>query len=65
MQELCEVENKISASRRFYNSNINVYNSLIEIFPYNQVAILFGFKKQELFQIDVNERILPKVDMEG
>lgn len=65
MQELCEVENKISASRRFYNSNINVYNSLVEIFPYNQVAVLFGFKKQDLFQIEVNERVLPKVNMEG
>ncbi len=36
--ELSDIENKIAAARRFFNSAINEYNSTIESFPTNLIA---------------------------
>ena len=50
-QELADTENKIQASRRFYNTNVRDLNTGIESFPGNIIAGTFGFKKQEFFDI--------------
>ena len=63
MEELVLVEDKIAASRRFYDSNVTRYNTLIEVFPNNILASMFGFKSVELFKIEVGERIAVKIDM--
>lgn len=61
--ELSDIENKIAASRRFFNSNINEYNSSIQSFPTNIIAKLFGFKHEEFFSItDEKEKVVPKVN---
>jgi len=39
--ELSDIENKIAATRRFFNSSINEYNSLVESFPTNLIASVF------------------------
>ena len=49
--ELSDTENKIQAARRFYNGNVMTLNTLIEQFPTNLVAGMFGFKKEEFFQL--------------
>ena len=49
--ELSDTENKIQAARRFYNSNILILNTKIETFPTNVVAGLFGFKKEQFFEL--------------
>jgi LemA protein len=49
--ELSDTENKIQAARRFYNSNVMVFNTKIETFPSNMLAGTFGFKKEEFFQL--------------
>lgn len=49
--ELSDTENKIQASRRFYNTNVLDLNTKIEQFPTNFVASMFGFKKEEFFQL--------------
>lgn len=49
--ELTDTENKIQASRRFYNSNVLVMNTKIETFPTNMIAGMFGFHKEQFFEI--------------
>ena len=50
-RELADTENKIQASRRFYNGNVRDYNTMIESFPSNMVAGLFGFTRKDLFDL--------------
>lgn len=51
-RELSDTENKIQASRRFYNSTVRDLNIKIETFPTNIFAGMFGFKKKEFFGLD-------------
>jgi len=61
--ELTDTENKIQASRRFYNGNVRDFNTKIQIFPNNIVAGILGFKKYEFFQIEnEEEKKAPKVE---
>ena len=54
--QLKEVEDKISYARQFYNDSVLMYNNKIETFPSNIVASMFGFKKEEFFEVDAKER---------
>jgi LemA protein len=49
--ELSDTENKIQASRRFYNTNVMTFNTQIESFPTNFIAGSFGFTKSEFFEL--------------
>ena len=49
--ELSDTENKIQAARRFYNSNVLVFNTKIESVPTNLIAGAFGFIKQDFFEL--------------
>ena len=51
-RDLVDTEDKIQASRRFYNSNVRDYNTAIQSFPTNLLAGAFGFKPHALFDID-------------
>ncbi len=60
--ELSDTENKIQASRRFYNGNVRDFNTKIETFPSNMIAGMFGFKIREFFEVaDAKERENVKV----
>lgn len=48
-RELADTENKIQASRRFYNGNVMDYNTKIATFPTNLMAGMFGFRREEFF----------------
>ena len=50
-RELADTENKIQAARRFYNGNVRDYNTMLESFPSNIIANVFGFSKKELFDL--------------
>jgi LemA protein len=50
--ELVNIEDRIQASRRFYNGNIRDLNTMIQSFPSNIIAGLFSFKTQEFFEIE-------------
>ncbi len=63
MDELILVEDKLAASRRFYDSNVSAYNTLIGVFPNNIIASMFGFEEMELFKIDVGENFSSKINM--
>ena len=43
--ELSDTENKIQASRRFYNGNVRDLNIAVESFPGNVIAGAFHFAK--------------------
>lgn len=64
MEELILIEDKIAASRRFYDSNVNEYNTLIGVFPNNLFASMLGFKEMELFKIDVGDNFSSKISMD-
>lgn len=51
-EELANTENKIQASRRFYNTNVRDLNTMTESFPSNIIAKIFNFSKMELFQLE-------------
>lgn len=53
--ELADTENKIQAARRFYNGNVMEMNTKIETFPTDLIAGVFGFKKEEFFQLQQEE----------
>lgn len=60
-RELRDTEDKIQASRRFYNTNVRDLNSTIESFPVNVVANLFNFQKRDFFEAEEASKALPKV----
>lgn len=60
--ELSDTENKIQASRRFYNTNVRDFNTKIEVFPTNLIASSMGFHREEFFQLESPEEgKLPEV----
>jgi len=54
-RELSDTENKIMASRRFYNQNVMALNTGLEQFPGNIVGGMFSFKKMDLFELAEGE----------
>jgi len=60
-RELSDTENKIQASRRFYNSTVMTLNTKIETVPSNLIASMFGFIKKEYFEIEEQEKEVVKV----
>ncbi|MFO7652599.1 MAG: LemA family protein [Candidatus Krumholzibacteriia bacterium] len=62
-EELSSTENKISASRNYYNTSVMQLNNKVEMFPSNLVAGMFNFNQGEFFKIeDPTEREAPRVD---
>jgi LemA protein len=61
--ELVDTENKIQASRRFYNGGVRDFNTMILVFPNNLWARQLGFGKRDFFEVDNPEAIAepPKV----
>ncbi|PIR04879.1 MAG: hypothetical protein COV57_02155 [Candidatus Liptonbacteria bacterium CG11_big_fil_rev_8_21_14_0_20_35_14] len=55
-RELADTENKIQASRRFYNSVVMDLNTAIETFPINFVSSVFGFFKKDFFKAENEEK---------
>ena len=59
---LVEIEDGIQYARRYYNGSVRDLNNLIESFPTNLVARLFGFRAGEFFETTTaSERLAPKV----
>ncbi len=53
--ELTDTEDKIQASRRFYNGSVRDLNIKIKTFPTNVFAGMLGFTKREFFELDEAE----------
>jgi LemA protein len=54
--ELSAIEDKVAASRRFYNSSVGDYNTAVEQFPASVIAGSTGFSKREFFDVGEAER---------
>ncbi|HAQ03075.1 hypothetical protein A2467_02025 [Candidatus Nomurabacteria bacterium RIFOXYC2_FULL_36_8] len=52
--ELADTENKVMASRRFYNGNVRDFNTGVQMFPGNIIAGMFGFKMLEFFELEAD-----------
>src|SRR5436189_2708597 len=60
--QLAEIEDEIQASRRIYNSNAQIYNTRMQVFPNSIVAARGDFRPREFFEIEVaSERDVPQV----
>ncbi len=55
-EEISDIENKLSAVRRFFNSSTKEYNNAVETFPSNVIAGMFSFKKEPMFDLGVAQR---------
>ncbi len=50
-EEIADLENKLAAVRRYFNSATRELNNAVETFPSNMVAGMFGFKKEIMFDL--------------
>ena len=60
--DLKDTEDKISYARQFYNDSAMNFNNLVEMFPSNIIANMFGFKKFEFFKVEEEAKEVPKVE---
>lgn len=58
-RELTDTEDKIQASRRFYNGNVRDFNTKLQVFPTNLIGNILGFKVREFFEIGNEEEREP------
>src|SRR6266496_919804 len=61
--ELVDTEDKIQASRRFYNAAVRDLNTKIQNFPSNLIASMFSFKPREFFEVADQAAIEKPVDV--
>lgn len=54
--EISDMENKLAASRRFFNSTTKELNTACQTFPNNLFAGMFGFHKEPMFEVPAAER---------
>ena len=54
--ELSDIENKLAAVRRFFNSATRELNNAVQTFPGNLVAGMFGFHKEAMYEIEASQR---------
>jgi len=55
-RDLSDVENKLSAARRFFNNAVSELNAAIESFPAVLFAGAFGFRNREFFDVGDDQR---------
>lgn len=60
--ELANTENKIALSRQFYNDTVTMYNTKLQVFPFNIFAHLFSFLPEDLFKVE-NEDVRKNINV--
>ena len=58
--ELSDIENKLAAARRFFNSTTREFNNACEVFPSNIIAGMFNFKRAAMYEATENRETLEK-----
>ncbi len=61
--QLTQVEDEILKARKYYNANVRVYNTKIEMFPNNLVAALFNIKSRNMFEAKEEEKENIKIEL--
>lgn len=55
-EEISDVENKLAAVRRYFNSATKELNNAVQTFPSNLIANMFGFHKAMMFDLGTEQR---------
>jgi LemA protein len=50
-EEIADIENKLAAARRFFNSATRELNNAVQTFPSNLIAGMFGFQSEPMFDL--------------
>jgi LemA protein len=58
-RELVNTEDRIQASRRFFNGNVRDYRNKCETFPSSIIAGMFGFEEKDYFNVEASVREAP------
>jgi len=58
--EIADLENKLAAVRRFFNSATREYNNKVQTFPSNLIASMFGFKREVMYDLGADRVVLEK-----
>ena len=51
-ERLSRMEEEIAFSRRYYNGSVREFNNKCQMFPFNLIAGMFGFKALPMYQVD-------------
>lgn len=51
-ERLSKMEEEIAFSRRYYNGSVREFNNKCQMFPFNLIAGMFGFKAVPMYQVD-------------
>lgn len=54
--EISDVENKLAAVRRYFNSATREFNNAVQTFPSNLIAGMCGFHKEMMFDLGTEQR---------
>ncbi len=54
--EIADIENKLAAVRRYFNTATRELNNAVQTFPSNLLAGMFGFHKEPMFEVSKEER---------
>ena len=54
--EISDIENKLTATRRYFNTATRELNNSVQTFPSNILAGMFGFQKEPMFEVPREER---------
>jgi len=63
-QQLSQLETDLQMARRYYNGAVRNQNVLVQSFPSNLIAGLFGFRQREYFEISDADRAVPEVSLQ-
>lgn len=61
--EITDTEDKIQASRRFYNGSVRDYNIKLQVFPTNLLAGMLGFTHRDFFEVENQAEVEKPVDV--
>ncbi len=56
--EISDIENKLAAVRRFFNTTTRELNNAVQTFPSSIFAKMFGFQKEPMFEVPQEERVI-------
>ncbi len=61
-KRIVKAEEEIAFARRYYNGSVRQYNDKCQMFPYNIIANIFGFRAKKMYEIkNVAEREVSNV----
>lgn len=55
-EEISDIENKLAAARRYFNSATRELNTSVESFPASIIASKFGFTRQPMYELSAEQR---------